>query len=189
MKRLTLALIMLAALCTAAGAQTQAAQAANAQTQGAIDEGKRRDIARLLELTRAADLGTQIIQQVTAELRTNFSVLPAEQRDRLFKIFEEEMSKEFTKERMIEAVTPIYDKYLSAEDVKGLITFYESPLGQRTVEALPSITREAYDDGARRGREAGLRVMSRIASEGLLNPSEPPAPKPKPKTQSRRRRG
>lgn len=182
MKRLTLAIVMLAALCAAAGAQTQ----------GAVDEEKRRDIVRLLELTRAADLGAQIIEQATADLRANFSMLPAVQRDKLFKIFAEEMSKEFTKERMIEAVTPIYDKYLSREDVKALITFYESPLGQRTVRALPSITREAYEDGARRGREAGLRVMSRVASEGLLDApatAPPPAPKPKPRRQARRGRG
>jgi hypothetical protein len=94
---------------------------------------------------------------------------------------------------MIEMVVPIYDKHLSAEDVKGLIAFYESPLGQRTIEALPAIAREAYDAGAQRGREAGLRVMTRLATEGLLDPpknkSFRPPPKPKPKPPARGRRG
>jgi hypothetical protein len=62
------------------------------------------------------------------------------------------------------------------------------------VEALPAITREAYDDGTRRGREVGMRAMTRILAEGILTPptsilEQPPAPKPKPKTRSRGRRG
>jgi uncharacterized protein len=179
MKRVTLALVVLAALCATAGAQTQ----------GAVGEEKRRDIMRLLELTKAADLGTQVIKQMLGTIRANFAMLPEESREKVFKTFEEEMTKEFTKERMIEAVIPIYDKYLSSEDVKGLITFYESPLGQRTIEVLPAISREAYEDGARRGREAGLRVMARIASEGLLDTPKTTPAKPRPKRQPRRGRG
>jgi hypothetical protein len=191
MKRLALTLLLVAALCAAAGAQTRDAQTQSAPTQGIINEEKRRDIIRLLEVTKAADLGTQIIQQMTGSLRESFAMMPAETRDKIFKTFEEEMSKEFGKEKMIEMVVPIYDKYLSAEDVKGLIAFYESPLGQRTIEALPAISREAYEDGARRGREAGLRVMSRLASEGLLNPPSvlPTPTKPKSKPHARRMRG
>lgn len=187
MKRLTLTLLLLAALCATAGAQTPAAQTQGAQTQTTISEEKRRDIIRLLEITKAADLGTQIIQQMTGSLRESFAMMPAETRDKIFKTFEEEMSKEFSSEKMIEMVVPIYDKHLSAEDVKGLIAFYESPLGQRTINSLPAIAREAYEDGARRGREAGLRVMSRLASEGLMAAPEPP-PQPKPKPKPRRKR-
>ena len=184
MKRLALTLLLLAGLCAAAGAQTQ-----SAPTQGTINEEKRRDIIRLLEITKAADLGTQIIQQMTGSLRESFAMMPAETRDKIFKTFEEEMSKEFGKEKMIEMVVPIYDKYLSAEDVKGLIAFYESPLGQRTIEALPAIAREAYENGARRGREAGLRVMSRLATEGLLDPPKNKSFRPPPKPPARGRRG
>jgi hypothetical protein len=177
---------MFACLCAAAaaqtaGPQTQEPQTPNAQTQGGISEEKRRDIIRLLEMTKAAELGTQIMQQINGSLREGFVMLPADVRERIFKILEEEMEKDFSKEKIIEMVLPIYDKHLSAEDVKGLIAFYESPLGQKTIGALPLIARESYEIGAARGREVGLRVMSRIASEGLLNPpSPPPAPKPKP---------
>jgi uncharacterized protein len=182
MKRLALTLALLAALCAAAGAQTQGTQTQGTQTQGEVSEEKRRDIVRLLELTRAADLGTQIIQQMTGSLRESFAMLPAESRDKIFKVFQEEMSKEFSKEKMIELVVPIYDRHLSAEDVKGLIAFYETPLGRRTIEVMPAIAREAYEVGASRGREAGLRAMARIANEGLLNtPEQPPPPKPKPR--------
>jgi hypothetical protein len=183
MRRVILTLLLLlAALCGTASAQ---------ESQGAVSEEKRRDIIRLLELTKAADIGEQIIRQMTETLRENFAMLPAEQRDKMFKIFEEEMGKEFNKEKMIEVIVPIYDRYVSAEDVKALIAFYETPLGRRAVDALPAISREAYEDGARRGREAGLRVMTRLLAEGLMTPpaTAPPAAKPKPKPKPRARRG
>lgn len=182
MKRVILTLLLaLTALCGTASAQ---------EAQGSVSEEKRRDIIRLLELTKAADLGQQIIQQMTQTLRENFAMLPAEQRDKIFKIFEEEMGKEFNKERMIEVIVPIYDKHVSAEDLKALIAFYETPVGRRAVDALPAISREAYEDGARRGREAGLRVMTRLLAEGLMTPpaTTPPAAKPKPKRPARRGR-
>ena len=182
MKRVILTLLLsLAALCGTASAQ---------EARGAVSEEKRRDIIKLLELTKAADLGQQIIQQITQTLRENFAMMPAEQRDKVFKIYEEEMGKEFSKEKMIEVIVPIYDKYMSAEDVKTLIAFYETPTGRRAVDALPAISREAYEDGARRGREAGLRVMTRLLSEGLMTPppAAPPAAKPKPKPRARRGR-
>ena len=179
MKKMILTLALMAAFCAAA----------SAQTQGEISEEKRRDIIRLLDMTKAADIGVQFLHQMTGELRNNFSMLPEEQREKIIKTFEEELGKEFTREKLIENYVPIYDKYLKAEEVKALITFYESPLGQKLVETLPSIMREATEDGTRRGREAGLRVMSRIASEGLLNPPSPkPAPKPAPKPKPRRGR-
>lgn len=183
MKRVILTLLLsLAALCGTASAQ---------ESQGAVSEEKRRDIIRLLELTKAADIGEQIMQQITATLRENFAMLPDEQRDKIFKIYEEEMGREFTKEKMIEVAVPLYDKYMSSEDVKALIAFYESPLGRRAIDVLPAISREAYEDGARRGREAGVRVMTRLLSEGLLSPppTAPPAAKPKPKPKPRARRG
>ncbi len=185
MKRLTLTLLLLAAFCAAAGAQTTTAQTQSPQTQSPISEEKRRDIIRLLDMTKAADLSTQIISQFMGELRMSLPMLPEEQREKVVKAFEEEMRKEFTREKVIEYFVPIYDKYLTAEEVKGLISFYETPLGQKLVDALPAIMRDAAEAGSLRGREAGFRAMSRITTEGLLSP---PAPKPAPKPKPRRKR-
>jgi hypothetical protein len=178
MKRVALAILLLAATCGVAGAQTRKT----------INEEKRRDIVRLLELMKAADLGTEFLKHLTDELQSSFASLPEENRERIFKIYEEEYGKEFSREKIIEVAVPIYDKYLSAEDLKGLLEFYDTPLGRRVIGALPAIMREANEDGARRGRAVGMRVIARITSEGLLTTPEPP-PAPKPKPRPRRRRG
>src|SRR2546423_11028873 len=164
MKKTALTVLLLAACCVAARART---------ASGAMSEEKRRDLIRLLELTKAADLGAQIIRQSIEELRQNFSMIPEEQREKVLKVFEEEMLKEFSKEKVVETVLPIYDKFLTAEDVKEMISFYETPLGHKLVDVLPQIVKESYEDGARRGREAGLRALARLSEEGLLNQPPP----------------
>ena len=152
-KRVALTLLLLAATCGVAAAQEAQDAKPRDFTARVISEEKRRDIQRLLELTKAADIGTQVIQQMMDSMRANFAMPPSETREKVFKTFEEELTKEFSREKLMEAVLSIYDEHLSAEDVKGLIAFYESPLGQRTVNVLPSIARESYEEGARRGRD------------------------------------
>lgn len=182
MKRVCLLLLLSVACCCGA----------SAQQAGAISEEKRRDIKRLLELTKASQLGQQIIGQTLEQLRQSILTLPDVQRERVLKILGEEMSKGFGESQILEGMIPIYDKHLTGEEVKELIAFYESPLGRKLVDALPAITREGYEFGAQVGRQAGLRAMSRIAEEGLLNPPESQALPPKPaqtrSTAPRRRR-
>ena len=36
-------------------------------------------------------------------------------------------------------LVPIYDKHWTDEDVKGLILFYETPLGQKMITVLPQV--------------------------------------------------
>jgi hypothetical protein len=160
---------------------------------------KKQNIRRLLELTRAAELGAQVIEPTIAQLRTNLERLPPEERARLtpemaqriIGVFEEELRKEFAPEKMIEAISPIYEKYLSDEDVKGLIVFYESPLGRKVTDVLPHITREALEVGAGIGRQVGERIVEKLRAEGMLPALRGPEPEPKaqPRSSSGTRRG
>lgn len=170
MKRVCLLLLLSVVCCCAA----------RAQEAGAISEEKRRDIKRLLELTEASKIGQQIISMSLEQLRQSFLALPEAQRERMLKIVGEEMSKGFSESQMVEAMIPIYDKHLTAEEVRQLIAFYETPIGRKLVAVLPAITREGYEYGALLGKQAGLRAMSRIAEEGLLGQPENHVLAPKP---------
>jgi hypothetical protein len=160
---------------------------------------RKQNIRRLLELTKAAELGDQVIGQSIAQIKTNLDQLPPEARgqispemtQRIMSVFEEELRKEFTSEKMIEAISPIYEKYLTDEDVKGLIVFYESPLGQKVTNVLPQITREAYAIGAGLGRQAGMRALAKLRDEGALpTPGKPVVePKAQPQNNTGTRRG
>ena len=59
----------------------------------------------------------------------------------------------------------IYDQYLSAEDVKGIIKFYESPVGKKLTNVLPQMTRESIEAGEQYGIEAEKRALRKLKAQ------------------------
>ena len=157
--KLSLILLMLGLICctgTTVKAQTPASKE------------KEQTIRHLLELTKAGDLGTQILEQSLAQLKPSLATLAPATRDKIVVIFEEEMRKDFSAQKMVEMIVPIYDKHFSLDELKQLITIYESPIGQKLITVLPLITRESFEAGASRGRITGERIKARLQAEGLL---------------------
>ncbi len=66
---------------------------------------------------------------------------------------------------MSEKVIPIYDRHLSHEEIRGLIQFYETPLGRRLVKVLPQIMQESMAAGEEWGTERILEVLREMAEE------------------------
>jgi uncharacterized protein len=167
MKRLTLTILLLAAACAGARGQEATGQAA---------EEKRPDIKRLLQLNGSGQAGVQIIEQMLPNMRNIFrgvfESLPAKSRELAVQIMEEETRRGFTAERMTEEIIPIYDRYLTAEDIKSLITFYESPAGRKFVAVLPFIIRESGGAGEKIAGEVIGRIYKRYQEAGI--PSAPP---------------
>lgn len=62
----------------------------------------------------------------------------------------------------------IYTKYYTSEDIDGLIKFYQSPLGQKTMTTLPNIMQESMAIGQEWGLEIGKKVLSELEKEGYL---------------------
>jgi hypothetical protein len=150
--KLTLILIALVVICCAGAA---------ANAQSSVPTEKEQAIKRLLVLTKAGDLGVQIIEQALPQVKAGLAMIPEEKRAKILQVYEEEMRKDFTSEKMTDSVIPIYDKYLTLDEIKQLIAIYETPIGQKLIAVLPQITREAYDDGMRRGQLTGKRILAR----------------------------
>jgi hypothetical protein len=182
--KLTLTFIALILLCCAG---------ATANAQSPVPTEKEEAIRRLLVLTKAGDLGVQIIEQALPQVKASLAMIPDEKRAKFLQVYEEEMRKDFTNDKMTDALIPIYDKYLTLDEIKQLIALYETPFGQKLIAVLPLITRDAYDDGMRRGQLTGTRILARVKSEGLLETPPPdvkpiivPATKTAPKRSRRR---
>jgi hypothetical protein len=67
--------------------------------------------------------------------------------------------------KLVDAAVPAYDKYLSDEDIKGLIRFYQTPLGQKTLSVLPQVTAEMQAQGEKLGQRLGRETMMEVLSE------------------------
>lgn len=66
---------------------------------------------------------------------------------------------------------PIYDKYYTHSEIKGLISFYESELGRKTVRVMPSLTDECIVAGEKWGQSiapaAFERIVKRLEAEKI----------------------
>jgi len=145
MKKLILAALALALLSVGPALAQQAPEDAAA---------KERDIRKLLELTGSAKLGQQVIAQMFEAFKQESSNVPSSAWD--------EMQKEFDPDSMIELIVPIYAKHLTHEDVKGLVAFYETPLGRKMTALLPAIAQESMQAGQQWGMEVAQKVQKRL---------------------------
>lgn len=93
-----------------------------------LTEEKRQLIFRLMEANGARDSMTLIFNQIIDQV-------PLEERDtyrQLFKVDE-----------IISLLVPVYARYYTTADLKELISFYKSPLGQKHIHVTPTVMRES----------------------------------------------
>ncbi len=156
---------------------------AQAAPQQKVDPAKEADIRRLMELTGAKKLIEQSVALGVEQLRATFakSLPPGERSQKLTDTFLQRFQKRLNAQKMIELTIPIYDKHFSAEDLKALIQFYETPLGQRLVKVLPEIAKESQAAGFELGQKVAAEVLQEMQEEfPELKQGENPPPNPQP---------
>lgn len=74
------------------------------------------------------------------------------------------MEKELMKgiDEINEKLLPIYKKYLTYEDLLGLIKFYKTPLGKKFVRVTPPIQKESMKIGAEWGEEIAKKIREKM---------------------------
>ena len=160
------------ALFASAGAYSQS----SAQSSGAdlpanaatkIDPAKEADIRRLLDVTGAAGLATQMMDQMEHGIRplmTN-SLPPGEYREKLVELFFEKFKSKIDSNQLIALIIPIYDKYYTHAEIKSLIEFYESPVGKKVATSMPKVLAESQAAGGQWGRQIGRDSMIEVLQE------------------------
>ena len=81
---------------------------------------------------------------------------PGEYRETLIDLFFAKFHAKAGGQQILDLAVPVYDKYYSADEVKALIKFYESPLGQKMASTQPKLSRELQEVGRKWGE--GLRT-------------------------------
>jgi len=137
------------------------------QASSALDPQKEARIRELMEVTGAKDLGQQLITAGMEQFRS--SVLDSQPNNPRAKQFVDafvaRFQKHFDAGSLTEHVIPIYDKYLTSDDLKGLLDYYRSPLGQRMLKALPEVTRESQATGFALGQKAAQETMEELKAD------------------------
>ncbi|HEY6464768.1 MAG TPA: DUF2059 domain-containing protein [Candidatus Acidoferrales bacterium] len=130
---------------------------------GKINPAKASDIQHLLELTGMRSIMAQTVNSMEDNLKPAIvdSLPPGDYREKLSDLFFEK----FNSKLLIDMAAAAYDKYLSDDDIKGLIQFYQTPLGHKTLTVLPKLTAELQTDGMKLGQDVGQESMSEVLAE------------------------
>jgi uncharacterized protein len=65
-------------------------------------------------------------------------------------------------EDLISDMIPVYQKYLTREDLQGVIAFYSSPVGQRLLDKTPAMTTEAMKISMERMEKMMPEIMAKM---------------------------
>jgi len=139
----------------------------NQAAHSAVDPAKEADIRHLLELTKAGALAGQAMDGQEKVIRPLLvaSFPPGDYRDRLIDLFFAKFRAKRNINELVSLIIPIYDKYYSREEIQQLIAIYQTPLGQKMVDATPKILQESQEAGRAWGESLGRESMREVLTE------------------------
>ena len=85
-------------------------------------------------------------------------------------------------QQFLDLSVPVYDKNFSHQEIRSLLEFYQTPLGQKTISVLPKLTLELQEEGRKLGENLGRKCMMDVLAEhpdlaNALNAAQQAAPK------------
>ncbi len=124
----------------------------------AVQVAKRDDIKKMMEVTGAADLSFQVMNQMIDAFKQGDLGVPDE--------FWDDFMDEVDPNELVEMCIPSYEKHFSHEEIKQLLVFYESPVGKKVIEVQPAIMQECMMAGQEWGRKIGEEIAQKLEAEG-----------------------
>ena len=125
-----------------------------------IDQSKREDIKKLLLLMNSKQMGKQVLTQMISQFQKMQPNIPKE--------FWNQFMNDKSMDSLIDLTIPIYAKHLSHEDIKGLIQFYQTPLGKRFITNMPLMTQESMQAGQQWGQNLAMKIMQALKQNKSL---------------------
>ena len=132
-----------------------------------IDSTKEADIRRLLDLLGTKALVEQTVEGMSKSVRPLManSLPPGAYREKLIDLFFSKFTSKMQAQELLDLAIPSYDKTFSHEEILGLIRFYETPLGQKTIKILPTLAADLQERGSKWGEELGRQSMLEVLGE------------------------
>ena len=110
----------------------------------AIDPAKETDIRTLLDLVGARDQVQESVNYSAEQYREKLlaTVANNDKNQAFVNAVITDYEKKFDVDQVTEQLVAIYDKHYSSEEIKELLQFYGSPIGQRVATEAAKISRE-----------------------------------------------
>jgi uncharacterized protein len=132
-----------------------------------IDPAKEADIRQLMDAAGMRDMVTRMMATLEQSMRPMFvrSLPPGAYRERLVELFFEKFHANSDPEHILNLVVPVYAHNFSDDDIKGLIQFFQSPLGKNWVSLQPKLESEVAPAARSWGAEVGRDSMKQVLEE------------------------
>jgi hypothetical protein len=128
-----------------------------------LDPRFRADIEKLMEVTGAGNIGTQMASlsanQIIQMVRTAQPEIP----ERAFTIIRETLDAEFSRAftgdgELGTGLVAVYAKHFTHAEIGALLDFYSTPVGKKSIAVMPTLMQE----GALVGQQWGEANMPRV---------------------------
>jgi uncharacterized protein len=145
-------------------AQAEAPATATAATK--VDPAKEAAIRHLMDITQTNKLGDSMASYISGQVRTFMShSIDAATLPKFMDTFNQKFATTAPPQNITDAMVPIYDQAFSMDEIQGLVTFYESPLGQHVVKVLPQVLEDSQNAAAKIDQEAALDVLRGMSND------------------------
>lgn len=119
-----------------------------------------------IELPKIISKGIEARKDLTRRQKAAAANIAAESAARVSKRFRELLPEKINfSETMQEVFFPLYDKYFTEDELKELIAFYKSPVGQKSISVTPSLLAEAMDISNRLFTPKVMEMINEILAE------------------------
>lgn len=114
-------------------------------------------LSQMLEKSGSQESFKIVLGQTTAMLQQQKKDVP----DNVWEEINDDLSKSALKELTI-LFSPVYEQYLTLEDLKAVIAFYNTPIGKKFAQKTPLITTQSMQVG----QQWAMQLMPKI--QGIL---------------------
>ena len=114
-------------------------------------------IKELMNKTGSGEMGIQALNQMLPVLKQMAPDAPEK--------FWQDFMAEFDPGSLIDMTIPIYQKYLTQEDLNSINAFYETAAGKNLIRAQPLIMKDSMQVGQMWGQKVAQDVLSKYQSQ------------------------
>jgi hypothetical protein len=126
------------------------------------DNDYNKELLNMFEVSGTEQAYKSVVKQMFTMFKKQYPTVPAE----IWK----EMELEFKHQSMSELanlLSPVYKKHLTIEDLREIIIFYKTPVGQKLGNSAPLIMAESMQLGQEWGKKIGEQFIERMTSKGF----------------------
>ena len=125
----------------------------------------RESVIELLEISDSYKIALQLMGQSMEAVKNGFNdSLPNNKKipDEVWANLVNEAKYEMDQESFYDILIPIYSKYLTSNDIKGIIAFYRSDAGKKLTRVMPNIARDSGQAGQEWAKKSMHKIIPRM---------------------------